>query len=333
MLKYKILGGENILLGLFFISIIISGVHNNVTQVPLWSLIRDFSPNIIFLCCFITNFILAYKLLVNKNQKLPFYIYLILTQSTIFWFFLLFIGYFFASHTLFPVVAFGITILIFVFMRKISHKIAITLTLITLLVSLIVIISSFEEDYCVKKGITADKTGLKMIPATKQDTVILKEFNIKPGDQIGVNFRTHMLCHHTFNLLNAMKDKYFSLSNTTPPGCNKTNAIGGCFGKNKINDFNITGTLPSCLSIKPHICQGAQIEIENLCPPKTRVSLEHNQITDKYTYMSFKHDLNGNNVKENPISYPTNDEDFLLEANVNNKPFQISYIKTKAWCK
>lgn len=97
---------------------------------------------------------------------------------------------------------------IFYFLRKPSKKIAVILSLVTLLVSVAVIISSFEEDYCFEKGTQADSTGLKRVIAKKEDVMVLKDFDVNEGTQIGVSFQTHMLCHDTFNFMDAIKEKY-----------------------------------------------------------------------------------------------------------------------------
>lgn len=143
-----------------------------------------------------------------KNDKLPMTLYVVLTFSTVFWFVLLFVGYFFASNIAFPIVSLTLGISMLYFLRKSSKKIAIVLSLITLLVSVVVIISGFEEDYCWEKGARADSTGSKFSTATKEDVLALNDFDIKEGSQIGISFKEHMLCHSSFNFEDALKEKY-----------------------------------------------------------------------------------------------------------------------------
>jgi len=52
-----------------------------------------------------------------------------------------------------------------------------------------------------------------------------------------------------------------------PPGCQIGNTLfyGGCFGKNMNLFLTVTPQPPSCLRIRSHLCQGARLEIENLC--------------------------------------------------------------------
>lgn len=211
MLKYTILGVVNVLLALLFGLIVGSSPYSSTALVSFNSFIRAYAPNIILGLSLLLNILLAYKLLVKKEKKLPIFLYTILTFSTLFWAILLFIGYFFASSVLFPVVAIILTIGVYLLVRSKSQKIAIILSLVTLLVSLVVVISNFEEDYCFRKGMQADPSGSKMITATKLDENGLKEFDVKAGNKIGISFRTHMLCHNTFNFSDGVKDTYFSI--------------------------------------------------------------------------------------------------------------------------
>lgn len=208
MSKYKILGVVNVLLSIFFVFILATSAYSKEPLVSVESFIHAYAPNGVMLFSLLMNGFLAYKLLVKKESKLPFYLYLILTFSTIFWFLLLFIGYFFASNVIFPVVSLALVIAIFYFLRISSTRIAVMLSLITLFVSIVVIISSFEEDYCWGKGTEADNSGSKMVVATTQDAVALKGFDVKEGAQIGASFRAHMLCHNTFSLTEALKERY-----------------------------------------------------------------------------------------------------------------------------
>lgn len=211
MSKYKVLGVVNILISIFFLFILVTSAYSKSPVVSLATLIPGYAPQGIILFSLCMNGFIAYKLLLKKKPILPFKLYLILTFSTVFWFLLLFIGYFYASEVIFPIASLVLTIFMFYFLRKSSKKIAITLSIITLLVSFVVVISSFEEDYCWSKGTEADKTGSHMVVATRNDANALKGFGVKEGTQIGVSFRAHMLCHTTFNFTNAVKERYFLL--------------------------------------------------------------------------------------------------------------------------
>lgn len=127
----------------------------------------------------------------------------------IFWAALYFVGYFFAANLLFYLIAVILTILTYLFVKKISKRLAIILVVITILVTAFTFYSGFEEDYCVQKGIQAEKTGPRFIKANKENAKALKGFNVKEGSEIGVNFKAHMLCHTTFNLKYTLFEQYF----------------------------------------------------------------------------------------------------------------------------
>jgi hypothetical protein len=96
-------------------------------------------------------------------------------------------------------------------MRKVSTKASIYVPLLTLFCSVLLVTSGFEENYCWDKGdIAAGRNGNAMITATKEDAKALKGFDVTEGQQIGKSFRTHMLCHQTFNLTQAIQESYFS---------------------------------------------------------------------------------------------------------------------------
>lgn len=125
----------------------------------------------------------------------------------------------------------------------------------------------------------------------------------------------------------------FVLNNDIVPGCSKTSAIGGCFSKNTIRDFQVVGDLPSCLTIRPHVCLIASLEVENLCPDSTAVYIEGVKLTDKYSYPSYAPTLSGGVAPEpDNAPYPTSDQKILLKGSADGKPFYISYIRTKALC-
>lgn len=144
----------------------------------------------------VTNFL--------KKYKLPFVLLMLIP----FWFSIFFVGYFVASNIFFPITSIVLVLLVFHFLSKISNRLAIFISIVTFLVSSYTFVINFEEDYCSRKGFEVDKNGPEMVIATKEDELALKEFKVIEGMQIGVNFRTHMLCHTTFSFTKALKDKY-----------------------------------------------------------------------------------------------------------------------------
>jgi hypothetical protein len=101
--------------------------------------------------------------------------------------------------------------MIFLILHKVSKRIAISLSLITFFIAMFGIASVFEEDYCKKQAKGQEYYGRKgFIAATPQDAKILKDFDIKPGQDIPFSFRAHLLCHTTFNLGQAIEETYFS---------------------------------------------------------------------------------------------------------------------------
>lgn len=143
-----------------------------------------------------TNFFKKYKLLFVLLIVIPF------------WFLIYFVGYFVASNIIFPITSIVLVALVFHFLSKLSKRLAIFISTITFLVSSYTFVVNFEEDYCSRKGFGVDKNGSEMVMATKEDELALKEFQVVEGMQIGVNFRTHMLCHTTFSFTDALKDNY-----------------------------------------------------------------------------------------------------------------------------
>ena len=122
---------------------------------------------------------------------------------------------------------------------------------------------------------------------------------------------------------------------TKPPGCIKTSFIGGCFGKNDIRNFKIEGELPNCLRISPHTCNGAELEVENLCKNKT-IILNGDEVKGTYDYFLFVNDDNGDTIRIEDRAYdypyPEENELILVHGIVGDSPFTISYIRTKNLC-
>ena len=129
--------------------------------------------------------------------------------SLLFWVALYFIGYFFASQILFYVIAIAILALVYFFTSKVSKRLALVLSVITFLVIAGVFMYGFEEDYCTRKGDDADRSGSIFVIATKDDEITLQSYEVKEGSQIGANFKVHMTCHESFDLVDALRDRFF----------------------------------------------------------------------------------------------------------------------------
>jgi len=127
--------------------------------------------------------------------------------SVIFWAAIFFIGYFFTSQILFYVIAFLLLVFIYFFTSKVSKRLSIALSIITILVIVGVFMYGFEEDYCTRKGDEADRSGSTFVIATRDDASLLSAYEVKEGSQIGANFKHHMTCHHSFDLVDALKNK------------------------------------------------------------------------------------------------------------------------------
>ncbi|WKZ25256.1 MAG: hypothetical protein QY322_02590 [bacterium] len=206
MLKNKILGILNILLSLCFAYFIFSGIKNDGFPEIFSSEIFIF---ILFVFSLSINIFVVYKMLFKNNDKLSFPLYLVLTLSTIFWFILLFVTYFFASNFLFHLIILTAISIFSYFLYKLSKKIALMFLTTTVFILFISTIIGFNNDYCWRKGRQADKTGDKMMVATKEDAELLKNFGVvKEGNKIGVSFRTEMLCYQTFNFKDAISDLF-----------------------------------------------------------------------------------------------------------------------------
>jgi len=67
--------------------------------------------------------------------------------------------------------------------------------------------TSFEETYCWQKGEKADPLGSKMVQVTQRDEQEVKT-SIPVGGQIGLAWKTHLLCHAHFNTVNAVKESF-----------------------------------------------------------------------------------------------------------------------------
>jgi len=212
-MKNKLLAIENILLCVFFLSIFFQGPFRdqNLPFFPLVDFLKGHIVDEISLALPILNLFLAIQFISAKKKKFPFTRWAILTQLSIFWFLFFFVGSFFSSVLWLPLLSVALVVIFFFILKKTSLKIAILNSVTMVLIFILILLFSFEEDYCWNQGTKADPSGI-MVIATQQDIEALKGSlnDIKPGDSVGESWRVHMLCHTTFHLADGLKDVYFS---------------------------------------------------------------------------------------------------------------------------
>ncbi|MDO8658913.1 MAG: hypothetical protein Q7K55_09305 [Candidatus Levybacteria bacterium] len=209
MFKYKLLGLINFLAGILLLFTFVRSIYDAGFSWSFNTFVVVYLPDFVLLLLFLLNCFLFYKLIIKNDKSLSFFLYSILTFSTIYLFLFLFIGALFSANPFFLIFVFISIIGVYSITKKKSSKIALMLSFLTFLVTLVAYISSFEENYCWDKGTQADPTGLKMIIVTREGEKAIDNYNVKAGEQISVSFRAHMLCHKTFNFSNAIKEKYF----------------------------------------------------------------------------------------------------------------------------
>lgn len=208
-MKRKVLGIVNALLASAFAIAFLNSLVWTILALPSLKTLQDLYPLVFilfFLLMSVVNGYLAFILLRRSKFKLPFTYFCIATLASPVWIFSVFIGYDF-SPVLALIIAFAFVIILFYFITKSSLKFALLFATVSLAVLIPMLLNGFEEGYCVQKGNAADRTGSKMVNATKQDDILLKKYGVFYGGQIGVNFRAHMLCHSSFNFFNAILNK------------------------------------------------------------------------------------------------------------------------------
>ena len=83
------------------------------------------------------------------------------------------------------------------FIRLWFSKLAVALSVVTVVAGISTAIPNFKEDYCWRKGTAADSTGSAMIIASEED--LQWDSTLKPGEsQVGKAWQAHMRCHQTF---------------------------------------------------------------------------------------------------------------------------------------
>lgn len=136
-------------------------------------------------------------------------LFFVLILAPIVWFLIWFFGYFLAASIFFLPTTLVVVGTSYLLISRLSSKIALAFSLITILVCLAVWTTHFEENYCWKKGMELDPTGSTMVMATKEEAVALSDYNVTEGATISANFGAHMLCHQRFNFMEALKENYF----------------------------------------------------------------------------------------------------------------------------
>ncbi len=205
--KYYLLIIFNILFGLL---ITINAIPSLVTfSIPLstGSLLHHYLPLILTLLILGLNIYSFYTLVKSQEREKIFKSNLIITLYSIFWFLLIFLGYFFANNVIFPAISFVVVGIIFHKLKRFYPNIARVLSIVSLLIVILVIIFSFEESYCWGKGDEADPSGSKMVAITEQDRKLFP--NLAEGiNEVGLAVLTHFKCHNNFNLIKAIQEKY-----------------------------------------------------------------------------------------------------------------------------
>lgn len=195
MILIKILALLNLLLGFLFTILASFTLFGGLSLYTALASIAAFIYILLF-----------YISLKKKTETIQLLIYVFLMLQPIAWLLITLISFFTTGviSIAFPVTTFVFAIITFSILKKRIGKFSYVISFLTLIVFIFSIIYRFEEQYCWNKGDQVDR----IIKATKEDAVKLKEFDVKEGQEIGAGFRAHMLCHDTFNLYSALKEKY-----------------------------------------------------------------------------------------------------------------------------
>ncbi len=215
--KYRLFGIFNLLISLglmFLLSHSLRPAIPPIGSIPMpfnLEFVLSYLPEFITTTALIINLTLAYKLLIKK-QISQFKLYAIWTGASVFWVIFTFIGYFFASNVSFLIISLLLTALVYYFIQKISRKSALYISALTVVVIIISIGASFEENYCWGEGDEAlAKSGTETVIATIEDEQKLNGasgIRVKAGEPVYTHFRAHFICHRDFEFSQALKEKY-----------------------------------------------------------------------------------------------------------------------------
>ncbi|MDD5415562.1 MAG: hypothetical protein PHE48_00980 [Candidatus Daviesbacteria bacterium] len=193
MSKFKVLGFINCLLAILPI----------VVRYPL---------NLVFLFSLGLNIYLGYKLLWEHYDLTKFKQYSTLTFLTVFWLIWGLIGYIFASGFVYPIISLVPITGIFIFIRKLSVKLALLVSFATFLIVVQTIAWRFEEDYCWKKGyeMAVGKLGTMVVPGQEAKNLFGSDIDISASGsaEVGTAAYYHFKCHQDFDLGRVLREKY-----------------------------------------------------------------------------------------------------------------------------
>lgn len=209
MLKNKVLGILNIPIAIYFIFglfIFIQEYFESGFEFSLpYILPLAFASTLLSIHLFV-----IYKTLFEKDTKLSFFFYILLTFCPTFYT-LLFIGgaYYLASSIIFQISFLILIAIVYYSYKNYSQKLALILSLLALFTMSISFESGFKDEYCAQQaGMTApDDIKDAFIPASQEDAKLLSNYykEVKVGDSIAIYSRDKIKCGEEFKLLEAIK--------------------------------------------------------------------------------------------------------------------------------
>lgn len=178
------------------------------------TLIHTYFPTVLLVSFFFVNVYCACMFLFKTLSKHSAWLHIILTIGTFIWTVLMLGGYFFSPHMAYPWVSLGTVIVIFFLLRKFSLRVALVMSLLTLVILVVTLVFGFEESYCWGKGDeaawgTSGMTEVSWEVAKKYDQYMGGETTPGlPKYELGTAFMAHMDCHANFNFAKAIQEKY-----------------------------------------------------------------------------------------------------------------------------
>lgn len=154
------------------------------------------------------NLLSALKLLRTSNPTDSSIKLGLLASSISFCLLIFFPGYFFTSELFFPLIIFLFVALLLYSSWNKARPLGVFLAIAVLLTSAYSFQTSFEEDYCWKKGDEAqyevESKGESIWIPVRDD----EKKGIGESNQVSVAYRAHMDCHKNFNFKEALNEKY-----------------------------------------------------------------------------------------------------------------------------